>query len=140
VSWTAVRPYFDTILESAGFAEWADGFATDNIPANILDRAYHVQIGPITGTGQNQSTQETEATVTIRMFFKGFVDSQLAVDTAIEMSETVMKDCVNPATRTTTAGIKNVIFNETNIDPIDASNDNAVVVTSSFTVRVIFGF
>lgn len=137
MSWTLVRPYFNAIMESAGFDEWPDGFATDNIPSNILDRAFHVQIGPITGTGQNQSAQETESTVTIRMYFKGFRDPQSAIDTAIEQTETVMKECVKPSNRTATPGIKNVVFNESNIDPIDASNDNAVVVTTSYSVRVI---
>jgi hypothetical protein len=137
MSFSAIRPYFESKLEAMDFSLWPDGFATDNIPSNVLDRAYHVSLGPLVGVRQSQADQETESVATVRMYFKGFNDPRVAIDEAIEQFETFMKSCVAPSARTLTDGIKNVVFNEANIDPIDASNDNSVVVTATFTVRVI---
>jgi hypothetical protein len=137
VSWSEVRPYFRTILDTRGYGEWKDGFATDNIPASALDRSFHIQLGPISGLKQNQSDQESEVAVTLRTYYKGYRDPLEAIDFAISETEAIVKECVKVVNRAETTGILNVIFQESNIDPIDASNDNAVVVTSSYSVRVI---
>lgn len=137
MSWANVRPYFQGLAESAGFSEWPDGFAFDNIPSNLLDRSYHTTLGPLTGVRQNQTDQETNVDVDVRVFFKGYNNPAEAIDTAISEMESFVKSCVNPATRTETAGLLNVVFNELTLDPFDASNDNAIVATAGFTVRVI---
>ena len=137
MSWTEIRPYFENLLDAADHSQWSDGFASDNIPSNLLDRAYHIAIGPLVGISQNQQDQETQTTVTVRTFYKGYNDPKTAIDTAIEQTQLIMQSCVKPSNRVATGGIKNVIFSEANIDPIDGSNDNAVVVTANYTVRVI---
>lgn len=137
MSWSSCRPYFATVLDARGYTAWDDGFATDNIPAAILDRSYHVAIRHLGGLKQNQQDQETEMTVTLTTFYKGFNDPQAAIDTALSESQLIMQDCVKPATRTATAGVLNVVFDEANIDPIGESNDNAVMVTATYTMRVI---
>lgn len=137
MSWTGVRPYFKTQLESRGYELWPDGFNFENIPSNIMDRSYHVDISPITGDRQNQSDQESTLDVSVRTFYKGYRDPQEAKDKAIEESEEIMKLCVKPSNRAATEGILNVVFNEVTIDALDESNDNAVVATASYSVRVI---
>lgn len=142
MSWTAARPYFNAILETLEYREWPDAFATDNIPDTVLDKSFHVGIGPIAGTKQNHLDQETEMQVVLRTYFKGYRNPQEALDTAIAETETVVKEAIKVSDvggRLSTAGILNVVFNEAAFDPIDASNDNAVVVTSSYTVRIIVG-
>lgn len=142
MSWVNVRPYFNSILEAKGYQEWPDAFATDNIPANVIDKSFHVQPGPFTGIRQNQLDQETECAVTIKTFYKGYRTPQLAFDEAILDTESIMKDCVKVSEiggRVNTVGILNVVFNEANIDPVDGSNDNELVVTSQYTVRIMVG-
>lgn len=140
MSWSNVRPYFNAILNQLEYREWVDGFATDNIPDSVLDKSYHVGLGPIDGIRQNQLDQETEFSVVLRTYHKGYRNSQEAIDTAVAEAEAIMKRLVKVEEidgRVNTAGILNVLFNEAAFDPIDASNDNAVVVTSSYTVRVV---
>lgn len=140
MSWNNVRPYFNSILEAQGYREWAEGFAVDTIPDTVLDKSFHVGLGPMEGIRQNQLDQETEVNVVLRTYYKGYRSSQEAIDTAVSESETIMKQLVKVADvggRVSTAGLVNVTFNEVAIDPIDASNDNAVVVTAGYTVRVV---
>lgn len=140
MSWTVIRPYFNAILETKEYREWPDAFAVDNIPDNVLDKSYHVSIGLIAGIRQNQLDQETEVEVVVRTFHKGYANPQEAIDFAISETESIMKECVKVSDvggRVSTAGILNVVFNEAAFDPLDASNDNSIVVTSTYTVRVI---
>jgi hypothetical protein len=137
MSWSSCRPYIAAILDARGYTAWGDGFATDNIPANLLDRAYHVGIRHLGGLKQNQSDQESEATITLTTFYKGYGDPQAAIDTAIAENQAIMQDCVKPSNRTLTPGLLNVVFDEANIDPIGESNDNAVMVTATYTMRII---
>lgn len=140
MSWTVVRPYFNSVLTARGYTEHTDAFATDNIPATVMDKSFHLGLGPITGLGQNQMDQTTEMAVVLRTYYMGYRTPQEAVDIAIEEAEEILKQLVKVeenAGRTDTAGILNVVLNEVALDPIDASNDNAVVVTSSYTVRIV---
>lgn len=137
MAWSDVKPYFKTILEAKLHVEHPDGFNIENLPSTLMDKAYHVLIGPISGDRQNQSDQESTVTVTIKTFYKGFRYPQEAQDIAILETEEIMKSCVNLTTRTTTSGILNVVFDNSEIDPVGETNDNAVVVTSTYSCRVI---
>lgn len=142
MSWSNIRPYFNAILEAKGYREWDDAFAVDNIPDTVMDKSYHVGMGPFDGIKQSQLDQETACTVVLRTYYKGYARPQEALDLAISETETIMKECVKVQQvggRVSTAGILNVVFNEAALDPIDASNDNAIVVTSNYTVRVMIG-
>lgn len=137
MSWSLVRPYFKTHLEARSHQEWPDGFNTENIPSSLLDKSYHVDINPIVGNSQNQSDQESTLTVTVKTFYKGYRYPQEAKDVAISEAEEIMKLCVKPSNRTLTTGLLNVVFDDLDIDAIGESNDNAVVATASYSVRVL---
>jgi hypothetical protein len=137
MSWSSVRPYFDTVLEELGYQNWPDGFGTDNVPSNLMDRAYHINIQTLTGIRQNQSDQETEIAVELKTWYKGYNDPAAAIDVAIAETQGIMQECVTPSRRTTTPGLMSVVFNEAGVDPIGPSNDNAVMVTASYTVKVV---
>lgn len=139
MSWTKVRPYFNAVMENLGYSEHKDAFAVDNIPETVMDKSFHVGLGPVEGTGQNHLAQESEMSVVLRTYYLGYRTPQEAVDTAISEGETILKQLVKVTDlggRVNTDGLMNVVFNEAALDPIDSSNDNAVVLTSSYTVRI----
>lgn len=137
MSWSLARTYFDNILVAKGYEEWPDGFAIDNIPSNRLDKAYHISIRQFRGIRQNQSDQESEVQVEVRTFYKGYNNPKQAIDDSIYEAESLMKECVKLSNRTQTPGILNVVFNEAAVDPVAATNDNVVMVTQSYTVRIV---
>lgn len=140
MSWSVVRPYFNKVLTDRGYTEHPDAFATDNIPATVIDKSFHTGLGPIAGLGQNHLDQRTEMRVVLRTYYMGYRTPQEAVDLAIEESEEILKQLVKVeenAGRADTTGMLNVVLNEVALDPLDASNDNAVVVTSSYTVGIV---
>lgn len=138
MSMTAVRAYHRSRAQAIGLTEWLDGFNFSNIPSNIIDKSFHLEMGVATALKLNQTDQEIEYPITVRMFIKGFRDPASGIDTAIQYSEDLIKQAVNSVNRLTqTTGIKNVIFETLSIDPIADSNDNLVVASCVFRTLVI---
>jgi hypothetical protein len=138
MAWSDARPFFKSRLDALGYTEWTDGFfSIENLPETIIDKAYHISPTSISGDRQNQTDQESTMTVEVRTFYSGFRYPVEAIDAAVEGSEEIMCSCVSPLSRTLTAGILNVVFISADVAPIDDSNDNAVIVTATYRVRVI---
>lgn len=138
MSFSQSRGYFRSIANSMSLKEWRDGFNFDNIPANILDKSYHIESGSIVGVKLNQNDQEMNAQVNVRIFQKGFRDPASAIDSVMQLSETFIKECLVPSNRLTQSyGVKNVVFENMLIEQIAASNDNAVISNLQFRVLII---
>jgi len=139
MSLTKVKPYFKSVAEGQGFTIWPDGFNFENIPENLIDRAYHLELDNFSGEGQNQQDQEMLVPIIVRCFFKGFRDPDGAIDTAIQKAEDLITDAVKPSNRLTqyANGIKNVVFINGGAIPIAESNDNTILLELNFSVRVI---
>lgn len=139
MSLSSVRPFFRTRLDGLGFIEWDDGFQFDNVPETILNKAYHLQIGTIGGGPANQTTHVFEYPITLRVHFKGFRDVNSAIDDVVSESETILEDILAPSVRLGTA-IKDVVCDSVNILPLDASNDNNIVLQMEFTSTINCNF
>lgn len=136
MSWQSIRPYFRERLDSLDLTEWRDGFNFENIPADILDNAYHVEFGEFTGTSLNQNDLESLVRVTIRVFRQGYSDPLGGIDDSIALQEEIVRECLKPTNRLTQA-FKNVIFVTSQVRALDESNDNAMVTEVVFDVRVV---
>lgn len=134
-------PYFRARCKAIGLKEWTDGFNIQNIPSNILDKSFHITHGTMTGLKQNQQDQEINFPIQVRIFTKGYREPSLAIDSAIQLTENLIIECLKPTNRLTqSSGIKNMVFENANYEPIDGSNDNAVVATINFRAFVLLGF
>lgn len=132
------RDYFRKILNPLGLKEWREGFAINNIPSNIYDRAYHLETGIVSGGPANQCDQETNTNITVRVFLKGYRDTTEAIEKALGIGEIIVKKAINVANRTGSHPVKNVFYNQMITLPLDAvENDNAVILEMDFTVLVI---
>ena len=136
MSLSNVRPYFRTILDNLNYSEWKDGFNFENIPQSILDRSYHLGPPSITGIKNNQLDQELNASITIKIHIKGYLDPALAIDTAVQEGEEVIKESVLSTNRIGIP-IKNVIFESMEIEPLNQNDDNSVTISMDFTCFVI---
>lgn len=101
MSITACKSYFRSRCTDLSLKEWKDGFARDNIPANIIDRSYHLEVGPAVGVSLNQNDQLINMQITVHIFVKGFRDVASGIDTALLLTENLITESLDPATRLT---------------------------------------
>lgn len=138
MAWTDVRPFFNNILEAKGFHVWPDGFDITNIPTNVLERAYHVSIGTVTGGPSNQRDQLSSMSIQVQFFIKGYRDPSSAIDQAIGEAEEIVKEVIRPSQRTATAGIGNIVFASVDFNRLNDSNDNAILAIMGFEAKIYF--
>lgn len=132
-----VRSYLKTRMDSLGYSEWRDGFKSDNIPETIMDMSYHILVESIDGGSINHTHQDTFSNVSLKVFYRGYLDVTEAIDTAILGVETIVKDICKVSNRTSTT--LNVVFNGAEFSPVNDLNDNSVLVDMDITVRVVLG-
>lgn len=141
MSMIAARQYFRTRAANLGLKEWKDGFSFQTLPANIYDKAFHIESGPYAGQKLNQLDQEMTAQVNVRIFHKGFRDPSSAIDSLVNLSETFIKDCIVPRNRLSgNDGIINVVFENMAIEPVGDSNDSAMFSNIQFRVVLVLNF
>jgi hypothetical protein len=135
MSLKASRGYLRERGEALGLREWKDVFNFENIPANIVDRAFHIESNQAVGVKLNQADQELNFSHTVRIFVKGFRNPASGIDLAISLADDFIKECVSAPNRLTqTSGIKNVIFENASFDADSASNDNLIVASLTFRI------
>lgn len=138
MSISVVRDYFkDQIKEEVAAAvEHTDAFNIENMHTNARDKMYHIIY-------QNDSNIETHGdritdniSVTISMVFKGYRDTQAAFDSTSDTVHNIKRRASKISNYT--SGIKRVVCDSINITPADDSNDNILLVTMEFSVRMDF--
>lgn len=140
MSLSEVRPYFRARMNSLGYKEWEDAFNYQNIPDTIVDGSYHIEANNISATSFNQTGLDLNHTVTVRLFIKGFRTPKDAIDSAMIKLDAIYRDILKPANRLGTGGeLRNVLLQDTSLDQINSTNDNAVLVTMTFLAKVYLG-
>jgi len=140
MSITGVLPYFRERLNGLGHSEWADALNFDNIPETIIDRAYHLDFGPLVGNSRNQNVSDLSPGVTVRLFVKGYRNTNEARDRLISFAQEAICDIIDPRNATIGPAVKNVVFTSMNIIPIDGSNDNTMYAEMNFSARTFLVF
>lgn len=136
MSWTLVGPYFEDRLLAQGLTLWNEPFGVLNLPADIMDGSFQVQLGDFLGHGLNMHTLESTVDVTCRILKKGFVETNVARAELVATAMSAVQECLRPSLRLTT-GIKNVSFNSMAITPFSLDNDNVLLAELVFRARVI---
>ena len=131
------KNYFHTILKNNGLKEWKDGFNRDNIPKSVLDKSYFMSYS--ISTVENGTTMEDNINIEIEHFFKGYRNPQDAIDNAMELCNSIRLEILDPQTiasfnEVTILGIDSVSQTP---EPLNASNDNSIIVTTVLNLRLI---
>lgn len=127
-----VRAYFSTIANSLGYSKHYDGFATDNIPSTRFEKSYHVQAFNFDGSAQNQTVVDISALVTVKLYFKGYQDTDLAISKATAAGYSYIRAALASENRLTQPNVKNVLLENMAVEPYAVSNDNYVVCILNF--------
>ena len=132
------RQFLRSSANNIGLKEWTDGVNTDNIPSTLINKSYSMGLPSGEGVKLNQHNQECNFDTTIKVFFKGYRDTNTTIDNAVSVVDDLIKECLNPRNRLSQGnGIKNVFFNGYSFDTIGGSNDNIIVASINFRILVI---
>lgn len=133
------RSYFRTRMVALGYREWTDGFNFDNIPSTLLSRnkMFHIESPSASRSDAfDMESQDVDQDIILRIFLKGYRDPASAIDNAMTAKDTILEDILASENRLG-ATVKNVYYNNSQINPIDESNDNALVLEISFICRIV---
>lgn len=135
-----LRAFFRTRLDGLGYREWTDGFNFENVPATVIDKSYHLEVGNIKSGPANQMHHIFDYGLTVSVVFKGFRDPSSAIDFALDAGQDILDDILSPAQRLQTDGLKDIRPVNIAVRPLADSNDNAVVLEMEFSALMIFDF
>lgn len=135
----AVREYFMTLGKESGFKSHSDVFNFENIPSTQLDRSFHVESFQYNGLGQNQTDLTLSIPVTVRIFFKSYLQVEDGLKKAINAGEAFVSDALASENRLNDPVVKNVVLDAMVVEPYSVSNDNYVVCRMDFTATIFKG-
>jgi hypothetical protein len=134
---TAIRPYFRTHMNALEYREWKDALNFENIPSTLLDRSYHIEtISGSRAGAYDQAKQDMLQDCRIRVFLKGFRTPADAVDDAMVRYDAILARVLDPTRRLGTE-LKNIYLQSMAISPLNATNDNSVILELNFTCLIM---
>lgn len=136
MSMAAIRSYFVTRCRGLGRVEHKDAFNFANISRNEIPKAFHVELGPFGGSPINQQSLDFTCDVVVRLFFHGYRYPVEGVEAAVVESEKLVKASLKASNRVA-GNIKNVILQTVSIEPLEITNDNAIISTITFTASAL---
>lgn len=133
-----VKTYFKNIGLQRGMKEHKNPFSWEDIPANAIDRMFHIESRQSTVVSQNQIDLEMEMPVSVRLFLRGYNQVYEAEDKIKKEMESYFTAALKVENRLAQPNyIKNVKLISFSIDPFAQSNDNWIVGRLDFTVKFI---
>lgn len=124
-------------LTSLGLAEWTDAFNSENIPRTLLDDTFHIEIGTVSRKFEHHDNIEINVPLTIRTFGRSFVDTGEGRDNAISLADTIIDEFVKAENRLNDTDIKTIQFDNMNLNALNESNDNSLVLVLDFTALIV---
>ena len=145
--YTQVRGYINSRMPQvdSDFKEWTGSLADiGNIPRTLLDTVYHIELGEVSVSPNNDAAIQDSVPVIITIFKQGFNSATLARDQLLQKANCVRLDVINPknvevyksANDGNIEDVQSVSFTPSEID---ISNDNTLKVTIGLNVRLFFG-
>ncbi len=136
---TDVKKYARLRMLDLGYVEHEDGLNFENVPSQLFGRAFHVLIGEASAATHHHDGLTIEVPFAIRLLLKGKANMKVAYDEATAKLDEILTDLMEAGNRLLAEGLKNVFFRTAGIDPVAASNDNALIVRVEFTAMVVMG-
>lgn len=147
MSLSQVRGYIKSRVETVDtdFREWKDAFNIENIPNNLIDLFYHIDIGTITSTPASDVTVEDSVPATLRIFKRATTNTSAVEvkDEILDKAHCLRIDIINPrnfedykaANSGDIAAVETLSITPTTVDE---TNDNLILVEIELNVRLIF--
>ena len=137
MSLSTTRSYFRARLVSLGYKEWDDGFNFENIPENIIDKAFHIENFQTDFESSGNTGLEVRTRVITRVLFKGFRSVKDALDKCDDKVEAIIVEVLKPSNRLSGLdGLRDVRLDSIEKKPIAFSNDNTILVEITWTALI----
>lgn len=132
-----VRSYFKARLNNISLKEWKVAFE-EEIPENIIDRAYHVIHGAVVVVRNDHTNIELHVPVSANVYLKGFRDTMDGFDRAAILIDQVLAEVLKIQTRLTqSTSIKNILLESVETGPLNPENLNIMKIVFVFNAFVI---
>ena len=137
-----VRSYINSRMPTVepDLKEHLDSFNIENIPRTLINKRYHIAIGPSTSSNKIDLHIDELVPVTMTIWSQGFRNVVTATDALLDRAHCIRMDLINPV-NIATFGRDLIDFNSFSIVPseIAVSNDDTVQVQMEFVARFAFG-
>ena len=139
MSLSQVRTYFKSRIAEidSDFKEHKDAFNYENIGKTVYNKAYHISYGGVDSVELLDEITDDRMNVSVKLFFKGFRDTQTALDTSMDKANLIRLNAVKRVNYYGNTNIKNIIMTTLTPEALE-SNDNQIIITLNFTVRMAF--
>jgi len=141
-----IRDYINTRMSviDSDMIEWKDSLEDiGNIPQTILDRSYHISIGSITSSTNNDIFIEDSTPITVTIFKRAFNEQVESRDIVLEKANCIRLDMINPVNvesykAANDGNIEDI--QSVSITPIElnVTNDNIIKVEIELNLRLFF--
>ena len=141
MSFKPIRTFLtDRLIEiDSDFEEFDQGFNSEQIGANDLDKRFHIFYGNVTTTSANQNTTQDVVNAVVSLYFQGARTSTEALDDGMDIANRYRIECLKRMNYAGLMFIKNVVCNSIIAEPVDSTNDNSIKITLTFSISVMFG-
>ena len=121
-----------------GFREWTDSFDIENIPSTLFDKAFHINVGPVSPEGGiSQSDIRFSVEARVQFCFKAFRNIAQGIDDAYLALDDILDGILDPAFRLSNTGVfKELQPTSAEVFEFSADNDNLVILEVTFGVTV----
>jgi len=122
------------LAEDADFKEWKDGFNRDNIPSTLFNKSFFISYSLPSNIKTDSSWTDDSVSASAELFFKGYINIQDALDSAMNTADNIYRRASNSVNYTNE--IKKVDGVSIIPEPL-ISNDNSIIITITWNIRFI---
>jgi hypothetical protein len=140
MSFKPVRQYLsDRLTEvDSDFLVYDATFANDFVGDNNCDKRFHIFYGNITASVANQNPTTDTINATVKLFFRGFRDSNESLDNALDLANEYRVNCLRQSKLAGQVHIKRVVCTSITAESLP-SNDQQFVINLEFSITYICG-
>lgn len=137
---SGIRQYINSVIsgEYPDLVEWQDALNIENIPNTLIDLRYHILVGPVAITHDDDVVNEL-VQVVLTIFKRAFNDTVGARDYILDISNCIVMDLINPSTiGDYDQSIQDVEASSISISEINETNDNILKSEISLNFKIAF--
>ncbi len=127
-------------VTSLRYKQWELPFSHDNIPANIINKSFHIEMGQSQSGLANQHVHQFTVPLTLRFYFNGYKSPLAAMQASLDEMDGVLGLLLSPAVRLGQDGLMDIRPVSLQPFPISTSNEHCVYIEIVFDCILNFKF
>lgn len=133
MSFVTPRSNIVTIMKNLGYKKLKDAFDFENVGNTKLEKAFHLEQGPINPSGHHQGNISLLNEMTLRFYSKGKRDTEDLMGDALVELDTICNGVLAISNRIN--GVTNILFGGFNAVPHSDDNDDIIRGELNLTIQ-----